>query len=404
MDKVLTNIMAIVIMMLTGTKRITHYEEDMMKKFIALFLALVLVLGMAACKGSDKKADPAPVKEATETKEPAKEEASGKVVGVSMPTKSLQRWNQDGSNMEADLKDHGYDVDLQYADNKVDVQVSQLENMITKGVDVLVVASIDGGALTSVLEEAQKEGIVVIAYDRLIMNTDAISYYATFDNYSVGTIQGEYIVDALDLTNEAGPFNFEIATGPLDDNNVNFFLGGAMDVLQPYIDEGKLVVQSGQTTWEQAATPNWDEAEAQTRMDNLLTAHYADKNVDAILCSNDSVSLGVQSALKSAGYGTADKAMPILTGQDANVANVKAIVAGEQSMSVFKDTRSLANQVVKMIDSIFAGETPETNDTETYDNGAKVVPSYLLKPEFVDINNYKALLVDTGYYSEDELK
>jgi putative multiple sugar transport system substrate-binding protein len=323
-------------------------------------------------------------------------------VGVSMPTKSLQRWNQDGSNMEAKLKEKGYDVDLQFAENKVEMQVSQIENMITKGAKVIIVGAIDGGALSSVLDEAKSAGVQVIAYDRLIMNTDAVSYYATFDNYGVGKIQGEYIETKLGLKEGKGPYNFEIATGPLDDNNVVFFFKGAMDILQPYIDQGKLVVKSGQKTREQCATPNWDEAKAQERMDNIITSHYTSDKIDAVLCSNDSVSLGVQSALKSAGYG-AGKAMPVITGQDANISNVKAILAGEQSMSVFKDTRALADQVVKMVEAIVNGKEPEVNDTKTYNNGKKVVPSYLLQPQFVDMSNYKKLLIESGYYKESDL-
>ncbi|WP_237141543.1 multiple monosaccharide ABC transporter substrate-binding protein [Selenomonas sp. oral taxon 126] len=331
-------------------------------------------------------------------------DAKGVKVGVSMPTKSLQRWNQDGANMEKKLREKGYDVDLQFAENKVETQVSQIENMITKGCKVLVVGSIDGSALSSVLNEAKSAGVEVIAYDRLIMNTDAVSYYATFDNYLVGKIQGQYIADRLGLAEGKGPFNIEISTGPMDDNNVNFFFGGAMDVLKPYIDKGQLVVRLGQMTREQCATPNWDEAKAQERMDNILTTYYTGAKLDAVLCSNDSVSLGVQSALKSAGYNTADRPMPVITGQDANLPNVKAIVAGEQSMSVFKDTRALADQVVKMVDAILAKQQPEVNNTKDYNNGVKVVPSYLLEPKFVDKSNYKQLLIDSGYYTEAELQ
>ena len=338
----------------------------------------------AGCGGSDKAASG---------------DAKGVKVGVSMPTKSLQRWNQDGANMEKKLREKGYDVDLQFAENKVETQVSQIENMITKGCKVLVVGSIDGSALSSVLNEAKSAGVEVIAYDRLIMNTDAVSYYATFDNYLVGKIQGQYIADRLGLAEGKGPFNIEISTGPMDDNNVNFFFGGAMDVLKPYIDKGQLVVRSGQMTREQCATPNWDEAKAQERMDNILTTYYTGAKLDAVLCSNDSVSLGVQSALKSAGYNTADRPMPVITGQDANLPNVKAIVAGEQSMSVFKDTRALADVAVKMTEEILRKKTPMVNNIEDYDNGVKIVPTYILEAQFVDLSNYKKLLIDSGYYT-----
>lgn len=361
-----------------------------MKKFFSLFIVVTMVLFIVGCGtsgGNSESVDADQIK-----------------VGVSMPTKSLQRWNQDGANMKKTLEEKGYEVELEYAENKTELQISQIENMVTKGVDILVIAAIDGSSLTNVLDSAKEEGVEVIAYDRLIMNTDAVSYYATFDNYKVGAIQGEYIEDKLGLKEGDGPFNLEIATGPLDDNNVKFFFSGAMDVLQKYIDNGQLVVRSGQVTMEQTATPDWDEQEAQARMDNILTAYYTDEIIDAVLCSNDSVSLGVQSALKSAGYGTSEKPMPIITGQDANISNVKAIIAGDQSMSVFKDTRALADKVTEMIDAIVNGKEVEVNDTGTYNNGVKIVPSYLLEPQFVDKSNYKELLIDSDYYTEDELK
>lgn len=359
-----------------------------MKKFICMLLVLTMLISIVGCGKTDTV-----------------DSDSGKIiVGVSMPTKSLQRWNQDGENMKKILEDKGYQVELEFAENKTESQISQIENMITKGAQVIVVAAIDGSALTNVLDNAREDGIDIIAYDRLIMNTDAISYYATFDNYNVGTIQGRYIEEKLGLKDGNGPFNLEIATGPLDDNNVVFFYGGAIDVLQQYIDNGQLNVRSRQINREQTATPNWDEQEAQARMDNIITAYYTDETIDAVLCSNDSVSLGVQSALKSAGYGTKGKEMPILTGQDANISNVKAIIAGDQSMSVFKDTRALADKVAEMVDAVVNGKEAEVNDTETYNNGEKVVPSYLLEPQFVDKTNYKELLIDSGYYTEDQLK
>ncbi|MDY2918629.1 MAG: multiple monosaccharide ABC transporter substrate-binding protein [Anaerococcus sp.] len=361
------------------------------KMILTIACSLILTIGLVSCTGNSD-----------ETGEDTAS-SGGSLIGVSMPTKSLQRWNQDGQNMKNSLEKLGYNVELQYAENKIDTQVSQVENMITQGAKVLVVGAIDGSALTTVLESAADEGIKIIAYDRLLMNTEAVDYYATFDLEEVGRIQGRYIEEALKLKEEKGPFNIELVTGPLDDNNVNYFFNGAMEILSPYIEEGKLVVKSGQTTIEQAATPNRDEKEAQSRMDNIITANYTNDKLDAVLCSNDSVALGVQSSLKSAGYGTDSKPMPVITGQDANIANVKAIIEGNQTMSVFKDTRKLADQVTKMCDSIAKGENVEVNDTETYNNGVKVVPSYFLAPKAVTKENYKELLIDSGYYTEDEI-
>ena len=327
--------------------------------------------------------------------------AEGEKIGVAMPTQDLQRWNQDGSNMKSELEAKGYEVDLQYAGNDSATQASQIENMIANGDQLLVVASIDGDSLGTVLAQAKEANIPVIAYDRLIMNTDAISYYATFDNYLVGKTQGEYLVDALDLENADGPFNLEIITGDPGDNNVNFFYGGAMDVLQPYIDEGKLVVPSGQIAKEEVATANWATDAAQSRFENILSSNYADgTNLDAVLASNDSTALGVENALAANYTGE----YPIITGQDCDIANVANIVAGKQAMSVFKDTRALASQVVEMVDAIISGEEVPVNDTETYDNGTGIIPSYLCEPVAVTIDNYKEMLIDSGYYTEDQIQ
>ena len=359
-----------------------------MKKLGLAIMFLILAVVLSGC-GSDSGGGAA---------------GDSKTVGLSMPTKSSERWVKDGENMKAEFEKLGYEVDMQYAEDVVENQISQIENMITKGVDILVIASIDGEALSEVLGQAKNLEIPVIAYDRLIMNSDHVSYYATFDNFKVGELQGQYIEEALNLPNEDGPFNIELFAGSPDDNNAYFFWDGAMSVLQPYIDEGKLVVKSGQTDFKQAATLRWDGAVAQERMDNLLSANYSSEEVDAIYSPFDGISRGVISSLKAIGYGTESKPLPVVTGQDAELASVKSIVAGEQTATIFKDTRELAKKAVNMADSVLKGEEPEVNDTETYDNGAKVVDSYLLSPVSVDIDNYKEVLVDSGYFTEEELK
>ena len=328
-------------------------------------------------------------------------------VGVSMPTKDLQRWNQDGANMKADLEKAGYQVDLQYAANDIPTQISQLENMITGKCKVLVIAAIDGSSLSNVLATAKKKKIQVIAYDRLIMDTDAVTYYATFDNYKVGTLQGDYLVDKLGLKSRSAsdPVYMEFFTGDPGDNNINFFFGGAMDVLTPYIDSGVIVCPSGQTAKAQAATLNWSTEEAQKRMENLITSNkYSPKGqkLDAVYCSNDSTANGVTNALLSAGYDASN--FPVITGQDCDIVAVKNMLKGYQSMSIFKDTRTLASKVVEMVEAILSGKAAPVNDTKTYNNNVKVVPSFLCDPVFGDINNYKALLIDSGYYKESELK
>ncbi len=364
-----------------------------LKKWLGLGVATLMTFSVVGC-GSGATTTDGTAESGTST-------GDTKKIGVAMPTKDLQRWVQDGENMEKELKAAGYEVDLQYANNDIATQVSQIENMIASNCDILVVASIDGTALGTALSGAKDAGIPVIAYDRLIMQSDAVSYYATFDNELVGTLQGEYIENALDLKNAAGPFNIELFTGSSDDNNCNFFFGGAMKVLQPYIDEGKLVVKSGSTTLAECATPNWSTEEAQKRMENIIAAYYSDgTKLDAVLSSNDSVANGITNALVASYNGE----FPILTGQDCDITSVKNIIANKQSMSIFKDTRTLAAQVVKMVTAIVNGEEVPVNDTETYDNGTGIIPSYLCEPVFADINNYKELLIDSGYYTEDKLQ
>ena len=324
-------------------------------------------------------------------------------VGVAMPTKTSARWIDDGDNMVKALEAKGYKADLQYADDDIPTQLSQVENMVTKGAKVLVIASIDGTTLTDVLQQAADAGIKVIAYDRLIKNSPNVDYYATFDNFQVGVLQGTSIEQALDLKTAAGPFNIELFGGSPDDNNAFFFYDGAMSVLQPYIDSGKLVVPSGQTGMDKVGTLRWDPATAQARMDNVLSANYTDKKVDAVLSPYDGLSIGIISSLKGVGYGSGDLKMPVVSGQDAEVQSTKSILAGEQSSTIYKDTRELAKVTVDMVDAMAAGTEVKVNDTKTYNNGVKVVPSYLLKPVAVDKSNSR-ILVGSNYYTADQLK
>ena len=360
-----------------GPFKKTKKECSRMKKILAILLCVMMVCGCASAM------------------------AEGQKVGVSMPTKDLQRWNQDGENMQKMLIEAGYEVDLQYASNDVQTQLNQVTNMINNGCAVVVIAAIEGSSLGSALDLAKEKSIPVIAYDRLLMESDAVSYYATFDNYKVGTVQGTYVKDALKLDEAEGPFVLEITAGDPGDNNANYFYSGAMDVLKPYIDAGKLVVKSGQIEFADVATPTWKTDVAQTRAASILGSFYADgSNIDAWLCSNDSTALGVENALED-GY---DGEWPIITGQDCDISNVKNMIAGKQAMSVFKDTRTLAAQVVKMVGQILKGEEVDVNDTTTYDNHKIVVPSFLCEPVFADVNNYVELLIDSGYYQASDVQ
>ena len=330
--------------------------------------------------------------------------ASGDMIGVAMPTKSSARWIDDGNNIVAQLKAKGYNPDLQYADDDIPNQLAQIENMVTKGAKVLVIASIDGTTLTDVLQKAADKGVKVIAYDRLIKGSPNVDYYATFDNFKVGVQQATSLVDALGLQDGKGPFNIELFGGSPDDNNAYFFYDGAMSVLQPYIDRGKLVVASRQLGMDKVSTLRWDGATAQARMDNLLSAFYSNKRVDAVLSPYDGLSIGIISSLKGVGYGSGDMPMPLISGQDCEIASVKAILRGDQYSSIFKDTRDLARVTVDMVDALLSNQTVQVNDTKSYNNGVKVVPAYLLKPVIVDKSNWQATLVDSGYYKMSQVQ
>jgi putative multiple sugar transport system substrate-binding protein len=360
--------------------------------------------------------------ETTEAEEAAAEEdsssddsasAGGKKVGIAMPTKSLERWNRDGSYLEEQFKGKGYEVSLTYSDNKIDQQVKDIEGLIADKVDLLVIAAIDGESLSQVLADAKEENIPVISYDRLIMNTDAVSYYVSFDNYTVGKLQGEFVKEQLDLDNAAGPFNIEFTAGDPADNNAGFFFNGAYDVLKPYIDEGKLVVPSGQTSFDQVATKSWDTATAMSRFQNILGSNYSDgTQLDVALCSNDSTALGVTQAISTDYAGTNSV---IVTGQDGDEANLANLVDGKQTMTVYK---AVANEAVATLDigiALLNGETPDAGlidkagwsfecayDTSSYDNGTGIIPSYLLVPTVVTKDNIQKELVDTGYYTMDD--
>ena len=324
-------------------------------------------------------------------------------IGISMPTRDLQRWYQDGQNMKTQLEAAGFIVDLQYANNDVATQVSQIKNMIAGGDSVLVIAPIDGSSLSTVLTSAEEKNIPVISYDRLILNTYVSSYYVTFDNYMVGTIQGQYVIDTLKLDTADGPFNIEFFGGAPDDWNAPSFYQGAYDVLKPYIDSGKLVVVSDQIAFEAVATTSWKTENAQARMDTLLTNFYSDgTKLDAVVCANDSTALGVEIALENAGYEAGEN-WPVITGQDCDLPNMLNMLAGEQSMSVFKDTRTLVDMTVEMVAAIVNKTEVPINNIQDYDNGCKLVPTYLCDPVYADVTNYQQLLIDSGYYTADEL-
>jgi putative multiple sugar transport system substrate-binding protein len=358
-------------------------REDFMKKLTSILATMALGVGLIST--------------------PVIAQDKG-TVGIAMPTKSSARWISDGNSMVDQFTAAGYATDLQYAEDDIPNQLAQIENMITKGVDVLVIAAIDGTTLSNALENAAASGIKVIAYDRLIRESGNVDYYATFDNFKVGVQQASSLVDGLKARFGDGPYNVELFGGSPDDNNAFFFYNGAMSVLQPMIDSGDIVIVSGQMGMDKVGTLRWDGAVAQARMDNLLSAHYTDKQIHGVLSPYDGLSIGILSSLKGVGYGSGDLKMPIVTGQDAEVPSVKSILADEQYSTVFKDTRELARVTVGMVEALLQGGTPEINDTSTYDNGIKVVESYLLEPVSVDKSNWEEILIGSGYYTMDQIK
>ena len=379
-----------------------------MKKLFALLLALAMVLSLAACgektgTGSNPGTSTNPGTETSsggETDQPG----AGKTVAIAMPTQSSERWIKDGDNMKAQLEALGYEVLLQYAEDDPQQQVSQIENFVAQMVDCIVIAAVDSGALTTVEAQAKTAGIPIIAYDRLLMDTDAVSYYASFDNKGVGTAIAEYIVEAKDLpaAQAAGEsYTIEFFMGSPDDNNAVLLYQGIMEVLQPYLDDGTLVCKTGRTSFDETCILRWSQETAQQWCENYLSGFYADEDLDIACSAFDGFSYGIRSALEGAGYTEAN--WPLITGQDAELMAVKNIISGKQTMSIYKDTRLLAEKCVTMVNAVVTGSEPEINDTETYDNGVIVVPSYLCTPVAVDVNNYEELLVDGGYYTAEEL-
>jgi putative multiple sugar transport system substrate-binding protein len=372
------------------------------RRLLAALGAAAVALSMAACSGEGAGSG-------TDT---ASQAPSDLTIGVSMPTQTSERWIADGNSVKEKLEAKGYKVDLQYANDDIPTQSQQVDQMITQGADALIIAAIDGTSLSGQLQAAADKKIPVISYDRLIRDSPNVDFYVSFDNYKVGVAQATALLVGLGVQNKdgskgskTGPFNVELFAGSLDDNNTRFFFNGAMDTLKPFVDNGTLVVKSKQTNVEQVAILRWQQETAQKRMEDLLTSSYNDgSKVDGVLSPYDGLSRGIITALQNAGYGTAAKPMAVVTGQDAEIASVKLINDGVQNSTVFKDTRLLAEQAVIAAEAFLQKKTPEANDTKSYNNGVKVVPSYLLPIETVYKDDIQKVLIDSGYYTADEVK
>jgi putative multiple sugar transport system substrate-binding protein len=376
----------------------------MKRRIVAGVAALGIAIALAGCSAGGRASSDGGGSGSTDNK--------GALVGVAMPTKVSERWIKDGNAVKSDLEKAGYKVDLEYADNKIPQQVQQVSNMITKGAKVLIVASIDGGSLSDQLDAAAKAGIKVISYDRLLTGNKNVNYYVSFDNEKVGVDQATSLLTGLGVldedgkkTGKKGPFNIEVFAGSPDDNNATFFFNGAMKTLKPYIEDGTIKIGSGQDGFTQAATLQWDPATAKSRMQNLVAKSYSGgTTLNGVLSPYDGMSIGIISALQGAGYGTSSRPLPTITGQDAEAASVKSIIADQQYSTIYKDTRQLAEKSASMAEDLLSGKKPEVNDTKTYDNKVKVVPTFLFQPTVVTKDNYKKVLVDSGYYSDADLK
>ncbi|MBD9701232.1 multiple monosaccharide ABC transporter substrate-binding protein [Streptomyces caniscabiei] len=353
----------------------------------ALAGATSLALTVSACGGAEVEA-----------------RSQGGTIGIAMPTRASERWLTDGKSVVSDLEAKGYKAKLVYGDDDPKRQVAQIEKLVQQRVDALIVAAIDNKALNGVLKQAAAADIPVISYDRLILNSKDVDYYVSFDNEQVGRLQARHIIDKLGLEDGKGPFNIELFAGSPDDNNTKFFFDGAMHLLQPYLDNKQLVVRSGQTDMADITTLRWDGPTAQKRMTKVLAESYGTQKVDAVLSPYDGISIGVLNALKADGYGTAGNPLPVITGQDAELASVKSIIAGEQSQTIYKDLRQLAERAAEMADDILNGDTPELNNRRAYKNGVKAVPAYLLQPISVDKSNYEYVLLGSDYYTAEDLK
>ena len=372
----------------------------MRRRILAAVSGAALAISLAACSGEG----------AGGGSDTSSAKPGDLTIGVSMPTQTSERWIADGNSVKEKLQAKGYKVDLQYAGDDIPTQSQQIDQMITQGADVLVIAPIDGTALSGQLQAAAAANIPVISYDRLIRNSPNVSFYVSFDNYKVGVAQANALLVGLGLLTKdgakgtaTGPFNVELFAGSLDDNNAGFFFNGAMDTLKPYFDAGTLKVKSGQTKIEQAAILRWQQETAQKRMEDLLTSSYNDgSKVDGVLSPFDGLSRGIITALQNAGYRGGAKKMPVVTGQDAEVASVKLINDGVQSSTVFKDTRLLAEQAVIAAEAFLRKEEPKANETKAYNNGVKVVPAFLLPVQTVYKEDIKSVLIDSGYLTEQE--
>lgn len=359
-----------------------------MKRLFALTLVMMMVLSFA-CVGSAEEL-----------------RGEGKTIGICLTSQALARTVLDSIYLTEDLEAMGYSVDIVYSEQDAAVQATQFETFVSRGVDGIIISPSDGTALSNAVEVAAENDVPVMVYDALIMNSEYVKYYATDDLYAVGATQGGYIVEALGLADGNGPFNLEIFSGSMTDNNATYFFDGAMDQLNPYIENGQLVVRSGQVDRNSTGTEKWSATVAQTRADALLSTYYSDgEHLDAVLTQNDDLATGVIAACKSAGYGTESNPLPITTGQDCNVSAIISIINGEQTSTVFKNIKELAEAASIGIDNLVHGEEPNWDPEMVgiYNNNVVDVETYQVRPLLLTKDNWYELIVESGFYTADDL-
>ncbi|MDN4612460.1 substrate-binding domain-containing protein [Arthrobacter burdickii] len=349
-----------------------------MRKFAKSFAAIAAISALALTGCGREEATPAAEGSGAATSGFEK----GSAIGVALPQKTSENWVLAEKLFNDDLTEAGYEPDVQFANGGVSEQQNQISSMITNGVKVLVVGAIDSAQLGTQLQQAADAGITIIAYDRLLTNTENVDYYVAYDNFQVGELQGQALLDGMKAAKPEGPYNVELFAGSPDDANAKVFFDGAMSILQPEIDNGNLVVVSGQKTFDQAVTQGWKAENAQKRMDTLLSGNYSSEELDGVLSPNDTLARAILTSVEGAG-----KAIPVVTGQDSEVESVKSIMAGKQYSTINKDTRALVEHVIEMVGNLQAGEEPEINDPDSYNNGVKTVPAYLLDPQIVTKEN-----------------
>jgi len=361
-----------------------------MKKVLAILISLTLLISLAACAGNANNGSGT--------------SGGSTLVGISMPTRTAERWIIEGDLMKERLIAAGYEVDLQFANDQVPDQVSQIENMITKGAKFLIICPIDGSSLSTPLSKAKEQGSYVLSYDRLIEDTPDVDFYIGFNSMTIGNHMGRSLMEGIGAANASAtdPLYVELFAGSLDDSETKWYFDGAMEMIRPFLDSGAVVVKSGQTTLEQVATPGWDGLMAQNRMQNLLSAHYTDDTLAGALSPYDGLSLGIIGALKAVGYGSEGRPVPIVTGQDCELPSLISIWNNEQYSSIFLDLDVLAGRAVEVTVATL-NETPITM-TRAYNNNVVDVSAFLADAFELTKDNIKEYFFDRGTLTEADLQ